>query len=93
MSVSLLRVKEFGGVADQCRDLGVAVGETIVGREGGGGDWWHEARLTLLWLGQEEAVWSVQSRTNVNPDWSEPREEVNWTLECREWRKTPMGRP
>ena len=81
---------ETGDAADQCRELGIVFGETIVGREYSGGDnsRWHEARLTLLWFGESEAVFSVQERTDRMPRWSKSRESANWTLECRVWRKT-----
>lgn len=77
--------------ANQCQKLGLAVGETIFGREEGPGGCWHEARLTLLWLGQQEAMWSVQERSDRRPDWSEPRESGDWTLECRNWQKVDAG--
>ena len=91
MDLYLRSVKEAGDPADQCREIGVVVGDTITGRESGC-TYWHEARLTLLWLGETEAVWREQSRTNAHPDWSEPHEAVNWTLACRRWRKTPNYR-
>lgn len=73
-------------VADQCREMGLSVGDTIEGTEGGG-DWWNTTRLTLLWLGEQQAVWMMADRSSTRPEWSEPREAVNWTLSCREWRK------
>ena len=75
-----------GCVAEECRALGLAVGDTIQGTESGG-DWWNTTRLTLLWLGDEEAAWSETSRSSSRPEWSEPSEAVNWTLSCRDWRK------
>ena len=83
-----------GEVADQCRALGLEIGDKIIGREGGPG-WWSEAELTLLWLGEKEAVFSERSRTDKRPEWSKPKEESNWTLECRDWRKVPnnQGEP
>ena len=75
-----------GSVADQCRALGLKVGDTIEGTEGGQG-WWNTARLTLLWLGDTEAAWSVTDRSSRRPEWSEPREAANWTLSCLGWRK------
>ena len=74
-------------VADECRALGLRVGDTIFGREEGGRGYWHEARLTLLWLGKEEAMWSVQERSDRRLEWSEPREAGDWMLGCRDWRK------
>jgi hypothetical protein len=41
--------------ADQCREMGIQVGDTIEGREEGKG-WFHEARMTLKWLGDNVAV-------------------------------------
>lgn len=74
--------------ADQCRLLGIDVGETIEGRESFGSTW-HEARLTLLWLGEEVAVFRVTDRSERHPNWSEPEESADWTLGCRTWRKLP----
>ena len=85
----MLRSREPAG---QCRELGIAVGDTIIGSEHGAGAYWHEARLTLLWLGESVAVWSTQERTNESPDWSAPHEESNWVLYCRQWRR-PDGSP
>ena len=90
MEMELL--EDVGEVADQCRALGLEIGDTIIGREGGPGGWWHEAELTLLWLGKEEAVFSERSRSDSRPIWSEPREASNWTLECRDWRKVPNAK-
>jgi hypothetical protein len=75
-----------GSVADQCRALGLKVGDTIEGTEGGSA-WWNTTRLTLLWLGETEAAWSMTYRSSSQPDWTEPREAAKWTLSCRDWRK------
>jgi len=72
-------------VADQCRRLGLRVGDTIEGREQGSG-WWNVTRLTLLWLGETEAMWRMTDRNQIR-DWSTPRETANWILSCRDWRK------
>ena len=76
--------------AEQCRVLGVVVGDTIEGREECG-DYWHEARLKLLWIGEAVAVWSVTERSNTWSNWSEPEECADWTLECRQWRKVSQA--
>lgn len=86
-AVEFLGLGACDTTADQCRALGLAVGDTIEGREDGSGGYWHEARLTLLWLGDEVAVWRSTTRSSSRPKWSEPQEEANWTLECRQWRK------
>lgn len=80
----------LGNVADQCRELGLQVGDTIEGREASG-SYWHEARLTLLWLGDEVAVWRETSRSENRPDWSDPEETADWTLEYRVWRKVSLN--
>lgn len=77
--------------ADQCRLLGIEVGDTIEGMEKSG-HYWHEARLTLLWLGEEVAVFRVTDRSNSQTEWSEPEESADWTLECRVWRKLPPSK-
>ena len=76
-----------GSVADQCRALGLKVGDTIEGTEKDENGWWTTTRLTLLWLGETGAAWRVTERDRCRFDWSEPREAANWTLSCRDWRK------
>lgn len=68
--------------ADQCRAMGLSIGDTIEGaaRE-------STARLTLIWLGETEVVFRVRERIGRHGEWSEPRESANWTLSCRDWRK------
>ncbi|MBC8741694.1 hypothetical protein F6X40_34600 [Paraburkholderia sp. UCT31] len=72
--------------ADQCREMGIELGDVIEGRESYPGGW-NEARLKLLWLGEDVAVWSEQSRDSRSPEWDAPEERSNWTLDCREWRR------
>lgn len=74
-------------VADECRAMGIRVGDTIIGREIYSRGSWHEARLTLLWLGQQAAMWSAQERADSDPEWSEPCEDSAWVLTDRKWRK------
>jgi hypothetical protein len=88
-AVSVCMVR--GSVADQCRALGLKVGDTIEGTEGGAG-WWNTTRLTLLWLGETLAAWSVTDRSSSRPNWSEPCEAANWSLSCRDWRKVGAER-
>lgn len=73
-----------GSVADHCRAMGLAVGDTIEGTESGRG-WWNTTRLTLLWMGETEAMWRVTYRSNRYPNWTSPREAANWTLTARDW--------
>lgn len=76
----------MGNVIQQCKTMGLAVGDAIQGREEYG-DGWSETRLTLVWMGDEIAVWSVDTRSNRHPKWQHQGESASWTLECREWRK------
>ena len=87
MNIELL--EDIAEVADQCRAIGIEIGDTIIGREAGPNGSWHEAELTLLWRGNETAVFRERERTDDYPEWSEPRESGDWTLECRNWRKVP----
>lgn len=73
-------------VAEQCRAMGLRVGDTIEGTERYG-NWWSTARLTLLWLGDTNAAWSVTEISAKSQKWSTPRESANWTLDARKWRK------
>ena len=77
--------------ADQCRERGLKVGDTIEGRTEGPGTWWDEARLTLLWMGETACAWNVQTRNTDRPNWSEPRESAGWDLSYRHWMK--VGKP
>lgn len=86
-AVSVLGLSACDSTAEQARALGLVVGDTIEGREVAPRGYWYEARLTLLWLGDEVAVWSATERSSERPDWSEPEECADWTLECRQWRK------
>ena len=88
-----MRANPCDNSADQVRGLGLTVGDTIQGREAVG-DQWHEARLTLLWLGTVYTAFIVSgrsSRPRENIDWSRPCESMNWNLGCRDWQriKTP----
>jgi len=75
--------------ADEIKSLGLKVGDTIRGKEGGaapGRSWWHEVRLTVLWIGEKEVVYRKQWRANHRPDkWHDEGEAANFTLSCREY--------
>lgn len=71
--------------AKQCRQIGIKVGDTIIGRETYSNGHWSEAKLTLLFAGKDEAVWKVMRRSHDKPHWRSTGEQSNWTLECREW--------
>lgn len=72
--------------ADQVRELGLSVGDVIIGREDYGNGW-CDAELTLLFLGKEVAVFNVRERSNREPSWNDACESGNWTLAHRDWIK------
>jgi len=73
-------------VADQCRRMGLAVGDAIEGEEAGLG-WRTTVRLKLLWLGETCAAWSQIGRFEPDGEWSAPIESTAWNLAFRKWRK------
>ena len=79
-------IDQLGSVADECRAMGLVVGDTIEGTERVNA-WWQTTRLTLMWLGETHAAWRVIDRSSNRPNWSEPREAANWSLIGRDWRK------
>ena len=75
--------------ASEVRARKLKVGDTIEGRE----TWdtgWHEAQLTLLWIGETEACWKCRFRSHIMPAWTDWEEDCNWTLECRDWKKVTI---
>jgi hypothetical protein len=75
----------MNSIREQCRRLNVQVGDTIQGTDKYLSSW-NTTRLTLLWLGDDVAVWRETWRSNASPEWSEPAESADWTLDCRDWR-------
>lgn len=73
--------------ADQCRALGLKVGDVIVGREGR--YVWRDARLELVWLGETAALFVHSTRTSHEPTWQVKGETANWTLAARDWCLAP----
>jgi hypothetical protein len=74
--------------ADQAREMGLRVGDVIVGREGGGDPqtgWWSESRLRLLYLGKQCCVWKAEVSRKLHPEFRDEGEATNWTLAHRDW--------
>lgn len=74
--------------AKQCREMGLEVGNVIVGRETYSKYSkcaWSEAKLTLLYCGKYEAMWSVKLRSSDRPHWRNDGECGDWTLNSRQW--------
>lgn len=75
---------------DQCRAMGLKVGDTIEGRESAG-KWWSDTRLTLIFLGEKIAVFREQSRNNLESEWIDRGESGSWGLGCRTWVMVEPG--
>ena len=73
--------------ADQVRELGLSVGDVIVGREYVSFAW-NDAELTLLFVGKQIAVFSQRTRHTSydNFDWQDRGESATWTLAQRDWQ-------
>ena len=76
-------------VAEQVREMGLSVGDVIVGREALGRpneDRWQEHRLELLYIGAECCAWKVAWRNHDHPEFIHRGESANWKLHWRRWR-------
>lgn len=73
--------------ADQAREMGLQVGDVIVGRETYLSGSWSESELTLLWLGERTAVWHERRRNTIHPEWFDAGDSANWNLAHRQWYK------
>jgi hypothetical protein len=74
-----------GSSADQAREIGLVVGDTIEGREHHRDGTWNDARIQLVWLGETATVWRGWRRTSSQPEWRYTGEQANWSLDCRKW--------
>lgn len=84
-----MKAHPYASAAEQARELGLQVGDTIQGREELG-DYWHEARITLCWIGTAHTVWIVSGRSSRPREgvaWSAPRETTDCDLACRDWQR------
>jgi hypothetical protein len=84
-----MKANPYGSAAEQARELGLTVGDTIQGREEAG-EGWHEARISLLWLGTTHAAWIVSGRSSRPREggaWSPPHEAMSWDLTWRHWER------
>lgn len=79
-------------VGQQAREMGIQIGDTIMGREGDE-KYWADAELTLLCLSDDCAIWKVRKRSARNPEWRDQGEFGNWTLCCRQWHKVLFYKP
>jgi len=71
--------------ASQTREMGLKIGDTIIGRE----DWpgsWREDKLKLVWRGASVAVFESWVRFSYEPNsWRYDGEKASWKLNWREW--------
>jgi hypothetical protein len=70
--------------ADTARAMGLNLGDTIRGTQVWDGGW-HEAELTLIWIGEHVCVWLERCRSYKRPDWSAARETATWNVRQRQW--------
>lgn len=73
--------------ADQCRQMGLLIGDIIEGTEGEGTEWENTVRLTLLWLGDDIAVWRETCFRRKTGKWTAQKESADWKLSCRDWKR------
>ena len=76
--------------ADQVREMGLAIGDVIVGRETFGSNW-RESELTLLFVGKKVAVFKERCRNIMEPSWQDNGETATWTLAHRDWKLQPKA--
>ena len=74
----------YSATAKQCREMGINVGDTIIGRESYAGGW-NDAMLTLIFVGEFVAVFKVMRRNSNRTKWRDEGESAGWRLNCREW--------
>lgn len=72
--------------AEQCRELGISVGDSIESYSDGG----SPVQLTLVWLGKRQAVW-LKYVLNGDKVWTDAEEVCNWSLSARYWRILPRA--
>jgi len=72
--------------ADLVRELDLAVGDTIACADRIGGKL-EFTRLTLLWVGEEVAVWRVKRRWDGAVTWRDDGENAYWNLTQHRWSK------
>lgn len=83
--------------AQACREFGLNVGDTIIGREFGTGrdagkGWWGDAALTVAWIGERLAVFNVHTRDSDHPEWVLSEKEFgSWDLTWRDWHRAEPG--
>lgn len=71
--------------AAQTREMGLKVGQTIIGRETWSGSW-REDKLKLVWRGASVAVFESWVRFRHEPNsWRYDGEKATWKLNWREW--------
>ena len=75
---------------DRIEQMRLRPGDTIETRQQFRRGPWVEYRRTLLWHGEEVAVWAIQSRREQRPEWSDPRESASPIGSYGDWRKVEL---
>ena len=75
--------------AEEAKSLGLKPGDIVRGEEESCSScmcWWHEVRLTVIWIGETQAVYRKQWRSQRHPgEWIDHGEVANFSLSCREY--------
>jgi hypothetical protein len=75
--------------AHQCREMGLVVGDKIIGRETHADGTWNENHLRVDYIGVDHAVFLVYRRNNAFPEWQYDGESCYITLNGRQWYRAP----
>jgi hypothetical protein len=87
MKLEKLKTPRSRHCADQVREMGISVGDAIIGRETYSTGVWSEAKLTVIFIGKQECVFNTMSRNTDKPKWRSNGESTSWSLNYRDWYK------
>ena len=72
---------------DRIEQMRLRPGDTIEMRHQFPSGPWVECRRTLLWRGEQVAVWACSNRNGCQPVWPEPQETASPVGAYGDWRK------
>ena len=75
---------------DRIEQMRLRLGDTIETRQQFPIGRWVEYRRTLLWHGEQIAVWAIQDRESHLPEWSDPYESASPVESYGDWRKVDL---
>lgn len=82
-----IEVNPQSEVVRKTHEMGLVIGDRIIGRENLGPRNYVDTILCLVWRGEQVCVWRVWERHVSMRRWVDLGEKSNWTLETRSWRK------